>query len=74
MDFRLTGEQESLRKEVREFFKREISDDLLPRQIKEQGCSNPFSEELYLQIAEKGWLGLLFPEEYGGQGKDECHH
>lgn len=74
MDFEFTEDQKVLRSESHEFFEKEISDELLPTQMREQGCSNPFSEELYRKIADKGWLGLLFPKEYGGQGKGQTDH
>ena len=74
MNFQFTEEQEAFRREVREFIEKEIPEDLLSMQIKEQGCSNPFSEEIYRKIAKRGWLGLLFPKEFGGQGKGHVDH
>lgn len=74
MNFKFTDEQEALRREVQQFCEKEVPEDFLLRQIREQGCANPFSEELYHKIAEKGWLGLLFPKEYGGQGKGHIEH
>ena len=47
MNFRFTEEQEALRRDVREFIQKEIPEDLLSMQMKEQGCSNPFSEDIY---------------------------
>lgn len=74
MNFKFTQEQETLRKEFREFFEKETSPDLLAQQIEEQDCVNPFSEELFKKIAERGWLGLMFPEEWGGLGKGHLEH
>ena len=67
MDFRFTEADEAWRREVREFFQREITDELLERLEREQKCTNPHSQELYLKMAAKGWLGLSWPKQYGGE-------
>lgn len=62
MDFRLTEEQEMLRRSVRDVFKKEF-----PRQyLREVDEKDEFPFEIYDKIVELGWLGLPLPEEYGG--------
>jgi len=65
MNFGFTEEQELLRAEVRKFL-----DERCPmtevRRIAETG--EGYSAELWKEMAELGWLGLLVPEAYGGAG------
>lgn len=65
MDFGFSEEQDMLRTAAHDFlaencpttFVRQMMDD-------EKG----YSPDLWNQMAQLGWLGLAFPEEYGGQG------
>ncbi|MFQ5861125.1 MAG: acyl-CoA dehydrogenase family protein [Dehalococcoidia bacterium] len=68
MEFRFTQQEEAWRQEVREFFQREITPEFL-RRLQEQSPENTnrHSRELYSKIAQRGWLGLSWPREYGGQ-------
>jgi alkylation response protein AidB-like acyl-CoA dehydrogenase len=65
MNFGFNEEQDLLRKEARRFL-----DDRCPidevRRVMESDSG--YSEELWNEIAELGWLGLMLPEEYGGAG------
>ncbi|MDY7032754.1 MAG: acyl-CoA dehydrogenase family protein [Thermodesulfobacteriota bacterium] len=64
MDFKFTEEQEILRKSVRNFVDKEC-----PREyVRELDEKEEFPIELYKKMAELGWYGLPFPEEYGGSG------
>ncbi len=67
MNFGLTEEQELLRREVRKFL-----DEQCPmtevRRIMEM--PEGYSPELWKQLGELGWLGLVIPERYGGAGGD----
>lgn len=65
MDFNFSEAEEAWRKEVKEFFAKEVTDKF----VEEQGYTNPHSQELYLKMADRGWLGLSWPKEYGGQGR-----
>ncbi|MFC2001599.1 acyl-CoA dehydrogenase family protein [Chloroflexota bacterium] len=67
MDFRFTEAEEKLAQEVRDFFAKEVTDEFWDKHMAEQGCNNPYSHELHLKMAERGWFGLLAPKEYGGQ-------
>lgn len=63
MEFTFTDEQEQLRHTVREFAGAEI----LPH-VMEWDENSKFPRELMSKMAELGFLGVIFPEEYGGSG------
>jgi alkylation response protein AidB-like acyl-CoA dehydrogenase len=65
MDFGLNELQERLRNEAREFFSRECPTALVRKMEEdEQG----YVPDLWHKMAAQGWLGLIFPSEYGGSG------
>jgi len=61
MDFRLTDEQELLRRTVREFAEAEIRPHVM-----EWDESQHFPMDLLPKLAALGLTGIQFPEEYGG--------
>ena len=61
MDFRLTEDQELLRRSVREFAETEIRPH-----VREWDEAQHFPTELVPKLAALGLLGIQFPEEYGG--------
>ena len=63
MEFGLTDEQKQLRRTVREFAEGEI----LPH-VMEWDEVSKFPCELIPKLAEMGFLGVIFPEKYGGAG------
>ena len=63
MDLSLTETQEMLRNTARDFLKRECPWTLV-KEIDESDTG--FSPDLWNKMAELGWLGMIFPEEYGG--------
>ncbi len=66
MDFRFSPEQDAFRAEVRRF----LSDTLTPefwRAQRERGRPG-WSPEFSRAAAERGWLAVAWPAEYGGQG------
>jgi alkylation response protein AidB-like acyl-CoA dehydrogenase len=63
MDFRLTEEQELLRRTVREFAETEIRPH-----VREWDEAQHFPSEIMPSLAELGLLGIQFPEQYGGAG------
>jgi len=65
MDLSLNETQLMLRRSSRAFFKNEFPKSLL-QELEEQEKGH--SEKLWQKIADLGWLGLPFPEEYGGSG------
>ena len=63
MDLGLTEEQEMLRKMARDFLATECPKALV-REMEEDEKGYP--PQLWQGMAEVGWVGLPFPEEYGG--------
>jgi acyl-CoA dehydrogenase len=63
-----TEEHEALRESLRSFVAREIRPHT---PVWEE--AREFPRELYSRMAELGFLGLKYPEEYGGQGGDYVH-
>ena len=63
-----TDEHEHLRSSIRAFVEKEISPH-----VQEWEDERWFPNELFTRIGELGFLGLKFPEEYGGQGGDYVH-
>jgi alkylation response protein AidB-like acyl-CoA dehydrogenase len=66
MDLGLSEEQEMLKKSARDFLQKECPKRLV-RQLDES--DEGYSVELWRRMAELGWMGLVFPEEYGGSGR-----
>src|SRR5688572_20387274 len=66
MDFTFTEEQELLRQTVREFTETEVK----PRAA-EIDREHRIPGEIIEQIKELGFLGIPFPEDYGGGGMGE---
>jgi hypothetical protein len=61
MDFRLTDEQELLRRSIREFAESEIRPHVMEWDEKQL-----FPKELIPKLAALGLMGIQFPEEFGG--------
>jgi len=65
MNFGFNDEQELLRSTARKFFDNECSSEVVRRLMDGAEGMTP---ELWKKIAEQGWLGLIYPEAYGGMG------
>ncbi len=67
MDFRFTTEQDAFRAEVAGFLQQTLTPSFWEehREKRLPGWSPEFS----MAAAERGWLGIAWPEEYGGQAK-----
>jgi alkylation response protein AidB-like acyl-CoA dehydrogenase len=65
MDFGFSQEQELLRATARKFFENECTSDFVRKRMEEPAGVTP---EFWAKLAEQGWLGLVYPEEYGGSG------
>lgn len=65
MDFKLTEEQELLRKSVREF-----ADQYLEPIASEIDEESRYPAEIVAKLTEMDWMGIPYPEEYGGAGAD----
>src|SRR4051812_9145840 len=63
-----TDEHEELRESLRRF----IDAELRPH-AEEWEDARWFPNEVFTQLAEHGFLGLKYPESYGGQGGDYLH-
>ncbi len=63
MEFALTDEQQHLRRTVREFAEGEIAPHVM-----EWDEASHFPSEIIPKLAEMGFLGVIFPEKYGGAG------
>jgi alkylation response protein AidB-like acyl-CoA dehydrogenase len=63
MDFRLTDDQELLRRSVREFAETEIRPH-----VREWDEAQHFPIEVVPALAELGLMGIQFPEQFGGSG------
>ena len=65
MDFTLTELQEMLRTSARDFLKTNCPKKLVRAMAKDE---KGYTSELWRQMGEMGWMGLIIPEEYGGAG------
>lgn len=65
MDFRVTPEQERLRQSIRQFILDEV-----PREVREDPLrgENLHDREFSRKMGQRGWIGIAWPREYGGQG------
>lgn len=69
MDFGFTAEQEALRREVQGFIAEFVTDAVLGElETAEEGGRGVHYRELVRKVAERGWIGISWPREYGGQG------
>jgi alkylation response protein AidB-like acyl-CoA dehydrogenase len=71
MDFGFTTEQEALRAEIRAFLNGATVQGLLADRRALPPRASQHSPELYALLAERGWLAIHWPAEYGGGGKTE---
>ncbi len=63
MDLAFSEEQEMLKKMARDF----LTDKFPKTAVKEiEESELGYSPEIWKEMAELGWMGLVFPEEYGG--------
>ena len=71
MDFSFTPEQERFRQEIRGFLRQELTPEFR-RQLEEEAGEEwqlrGHSPEFSRKLGQKGWIGLAWPKEYGGQG------
>jgi len=63
MDFELTKEQEAIRTAARDFAKGEFDREI----ALEHERNHSFPREAWKKACELGFIGIHFPEEYGGQ-------
>jgi alkylation response protein AidB-like acyl-CoA dehydrogenase len=64
MDFELTDRQKKIQNLVREFIRSEFDRD----KIREWDQTHTFPREIWKKAAQSGFIGVHFPQEYGGRG------
>ncbi|MCH2172950.1 acyl-CoA/acyl-ACP dehydrogenase [Myxococcota bacterium] len=67
MSFVLSEEQELIQETAREFVRSQGSIDAL-RTLRDQRSEPGYDTKLWREMADLGWTGIPFPEEYGGAG------
>ena len=70
MNFELLPEEQAFEKEVEAFLDAHHSPDVMdahPEQLS-QTVDSPAKRAFMRKLAERGWLGMSWPEEYGGKG------
>lgn len=65
MDFSLTEDQEMLKTTARDFLTKECTEAIIRDTLRNK---EGYSPELWRKLADLGWLGIIFPEKYGGTG------
>ena len=65
MDFGFSQEQEMLRATARKFFENECPSTFVRARMAEPAG---VTDDFWKKLGEQGWLGLVYPEEYGGTG------
>ena len=65
MDLALTAAQEMFKAAVRRFVEQEYPKEAL---LQIAASENGLARDSWQKLADTGWLGILVPEEYGGEG------
>lgn len=69
MNLVLTEDQQMLRQTVRQFLQAHSPVGRV-RELRDGATNLGYDPILWRQMAELGWVGLMFPEQYGGLGMD----
>ena len=64
-----TEDQQSLRDELRAYFARLMTPERVA-DLSRGELEGPAYKDLVRQLGQDGWLGIAWPKEYGGQGRD----
>jgi alkylation response protein AidB-like acyl-CoA dehydrogenase len=67
MNFGFTEEEQAFRKEVQEFVGQEMTEEIRSRWLGGL-LDTPARRDFVTKMAQRGWLTMGFPEEYGGSG------
>ena len=72
MDFEFSEEQQRFRAEVEAFLDEHETVEVMDptRENMAQICDTPERRAFMAEVGEKGWLGMTWPEEYGGSDGD----
>ncbi len=65
MDFGFSEEQEMLRQSARQFLETECAMTYVRKMMDDD---TGYTEDQWKKMADLGWTGLIFPEQYGGSG------
>lgn len=69
MDFRLGVKEKALIEEIARFAKQELPEDFVGTHLIDQEYPDfEFEISMSKKLAQKGWLVMSWPKEYGGQG------
>src|SRR5262245_46804649 len=71
MEFDFTSEHGALRGEIRAFLNSTMVQGILAGMRAQPPRASQHSPELYRMLADRGWLAVHWPSEYGGGGKSE---
>ena len=71
MDIKFTRREEDFRQEIRDFLQETLPEDWDPLGQVGQSAEErqDFTRQMTQALADKGWLTLAWPEEYGGQAR-----
>ncbi|WP_100497408.1 acyl-CoA dehydrogenase family protein [Geodermatophilus chilensis] len=69
MQLDLSPESKALRRQLRDYFA-EVITEQDRRELVDQTEGGPTFDRIYQQMGADGWLGLGWPEEFGGRGED----
>ncbi len=68
MEFAYTAEQEALQEEVQQFIADNVTKDVREEiENTDEMSQGPLVRDLRKKVAAKGWVGISWPKEYGGQ-------
>ena len=68
MDFRFSDEDEAFRQDLLSFFRQEMPADWEGNARWPEEADWELTRQMRKKLAQKGWLTMNWPEEYGGQG------
>ena len=71
MNITFTQQEEDFRQDIRDFLEQELPEgwDPLGQPGETPEKRHAFTRDMAKKLADKGWLTLAWPEEYGGQGR-----
>lgn len=74
MEFAYKPEEEAFRAEIKKFIDENVTPEIIAEQSGEgrrgEERAMPLTAALREKMADRGWIGLAVPEEYGGHGGD----
>ena len=72
MDFEISEDERQFLAEVDEFLRENQSPEVMDvtRENMAQICDTPARRAFMKKIAARGWLGMTWPREYGGGGRE----